>query len=248
MNPTEEDIQRFEELSRQIHAVSGPKAKDITLAVVKIPRSIETQEQFDEWIKWAESEGVFEHPIRFHKQPCNSLNRNAINLAAMQLCGVNTTGVASFGDGDLNIKDIGGTLRTSGVSMKWGVQDFRSTFGGTTRGITVGTGTNAESFEDYVLQTKIVHGSGSGQMIYWVGRIPLNVWDGTARKWTAHHGRYMTNRGGSDITVNEVGLHGEVLASGSETLYLREKLATGVVISNDELLKVVITILSTAYP
>jgi len=41
-------------------------------------------------------------------------------------------------------------------------------------GIVVGSGINAESFEDFTLQTQIAHGTGAGQLSYTQCEAPVN--------------------------------------------------------------------------
>jgi len=95
----------------------------------------------------------------------------------------------------------------------------------------VGTGTTAPQVTNYNLQTKINHGSGSGQLLYGATSLTAPTTSGSTRFWKAS--RTFTNSSGSSITVNEVGL---VLAYQSSyyIMIARDVLSSGVVINNGQ--------------
>lgn len=106
------------------------------------------------------------------------------------------------------IKDTGGTDRSVGS----GAFAFRFTGGvGTdTLGIIVGSGTNAVTLADYQLQTKIAHGTGSGQLSYGAVSFDAPYTSGTSRIFRAM--RTFTNNSGATVTVNEIGIYAYVTA------------------------------------
>lgn len=82
-----------------------------------------------------------------------------------------------------------------------------------TRGIVVGTGTNAVTPSDNKLQTAIAHGSGAGQLSY--GSVsftsPTTV-GGTKSRITMS--RTFTNNSAGNITVNEVAIYAFIADTG----------------------------------
>jgi hypothetical protein len=71
-------------------------------------------------------------------------------------------------------------------------------------GILVGIGTNPVAIDDYKLQSKISHGTGSGQLQYGSVSVGTVAIIGSSAQFTI--ARTFTNNSGADITVNEVGL------------------------------------------
>lgn len=71
-------------------------------------------------------------------------------------------------------------------------------------GIQVGTGVTVVNRDQYTLTTKIVHGNGSGQLMY--GSSTLEACDGTPPDTQFRIIRTFTNDYAGAITVNEIGL------------------------------------------
>ena len=188
-----------------------------------------------------------------HKQRSHSWVRNAYNLLLSQMAGANAEG--GFGAGGLSVKDTGGTVR-SGGSISIGSTGtyfnnpgnaFRAPAAIATYGIQVGSGTNAESFEDYVLQTPIAEGSGAGQLNHVLAEDHVRSW--SAPILTITHTRYFNNNSGGDVSVNEVALttNGQVSGLGRQFMVSRDKLAATVLVPNTGQLKIDYTIQLT-YP
>ena len=74
-----------------------------------------------------------------------------------------------------------------------------------TYGMVVGTGTTAESFDDYKLEAKIPHGEGDNQL-YYDGQTASATEDETNNKHIITEERNFYNYGSVDITINEIGL------------------------------------------
>ena len=98
--------------------------------------------------------------------------------------------------------------------------NFRITAGAgdATFGIVVGTGTTAVAITDYVLQTLIAHGGGSGQLSYGAVSVDTNILTSGSTDWFTIS-RSFTNGSGSDITIEEIGL----IFSGSSYKFLIDR-------------------------
>ena len=117
-------------------------------------------------------------------------------------------------------------------------------------GILVGSGTSAESFEDYVLQTLIAEGTGAGQLNYVATDVPTKSYVAGTKTWTITWIRYMNNNSGGDVSVNEVALvtRGEIAGlSNVRWAMSRDKLGATVTIPNTGQLKVTYS-LSLTFP
>ena len=102
----------------------------------------------------------------------------------------------------MSLKDTENTTRNAVYSKI----RLNSGAGTTTYGSVVGTGTNAVTLADYALQTKIAHGSGSGQLQYSACTVAAPGY--TASTITETITRIFTNAFGGTITINEIGLYG----------------------------------------
>lgn len=169
--------------------------------------------------------------------------RNYFNMYACMACGLAATGTGTFGDGHLNIKTTAGTI-TTGVIFD--ATPRNAGFGIDTSGITIGRGPAVYSFEGFVLDNPIDHGTGVNEMLYYNMFNPVQVWDvGPPREWTQIVKRYFVNRSGGSIIVTEVA-YGR--GGGSPCLYSRDVLAPSVAIADDKACKVVYTFTSVTWP
>ncbi|MBA7606572.1 hypothetical protein ES703_13722 [subsurface metagenome] len=115
----------------------------------------------------------------------------------------------------------------------------------------VGSGTDAESFEDFVLQTPIAEGTGAGQLNHAASEAHSTSY--AALTLTNTLVRYFNNNtvGETSVDVNEVGLVCQGAArnvvGGSKWLQSRDLLASTVTIPSTGQLKVTYTIELT-YP
>ncbi len=192
--------------------------------------------------------------IQRHKQRSHSWVRNAYNHIFSQLAGKNASD-GTFGAGKLSIKDYLGVIKSGakpitikddwncdvagGASPLLATDDFS--------GILVGSGTNAESFEDYELQTKIGDGVGAGQISYVNSELHSISYTDTTLMDTLI--RYFNNNTGEDRNINEVGLFFNGFVNGAQVRWLhsRDKLASTVTVPDTGQLKVTYTIQLT-YP
>ena len=195
--------------------------------------------------------------IQRYKQRSHSWVRNAYNHLFSNMCSKNATS-DTWGGGHLNFKDTGGTVRgTTDRGAAIASDNYESDSYGVkapitedTWGLLVGSGTNAESFEDYTLQTKIAHGTGSGQLSYGAGQAHSVSYTAGTKVFEDELVRYFNNNSGAAIDVNEVGMIfrvGVAFYTTARILLARDKLASTVTVPNTGQLKVTYTIELT-YP
>lgn len=197
--------------------------------------------------------------IQRHRQRSHSWTRNAYNLMFCQLASKDGDDATDFEGGKLNIKNTGGTVRSASqpisvVSPATNVElheadvvgyGYLAGAGIDTFGTLVGTGTDAESFEDYELQTKIASGSGAGELAYGAHVAHAETYTAGTKTYKVDLHRYFNNNSGSTIGVNELGLAANGHAPGSNNskfLVARDKLGTVVNIPDTGQLKVTYTV------
>lgn len=109
-------------------------------------------------------------------------------------------------------------------------------------GIVVGTGVGAVAPTDYALGTRIVHGSGAGELEYGGCEFLSIAFADPDGEFTIR--RYFTNNSGGAITVEEVGIYAagtHYLVNNCGTSYpfcIARDLTGGVAVANTELLRV----------
>ncbi|MBA7528295.1 hypothetical protein ES705_20478 [subsurface metagenome] len=192
--------------------------------------------------------------IQRHRQRSHSWVRNAYNHLVTQLMAINA-GDSPFGAGKINIKNTAGALidydfyitcTHLGDPEDVG-KAYRGAAGVDTSGIQVGSGTNAESLEDYKLQTQIANGAGAGQLSHTEGDPPVKGY--SAPVYSVQHVRYFNNNSGGAVDVNEVGIvcSGAVGATFQKWLQAHDKLPATVSVPDTGQLKVTYT-LQLTYP
>jgi hypothetical protein len=196
--------------------------------------------------------------IQHFKYRSHSWTRTGYNIFFANIAGKLSAG--AYGAGTLALKDTGGVTRvnaTNLVGMSQGQAEalndaetgYRGIANAVIKGILVGTGTNAESFEDYVLQTPIANGSGAGQLSVVAQELPVLSYDAGTKTLTCTHVRYFNNNSGGDITVNECVFVCCAQGSASQQKFCvsRDKLLVSPTIPDSGQLKVTYTI-SLVYP
>jgi hypothetical protein len=202
--------------------------------------------------------------VKKHKQRSHSWVRNAYNWMFSQLASVNGDD-AVFGDGKINVKETSGMVRhgnyaigfeienfdveTPVISTGHGYDGYRGA-AGVEAGIVVGSGTNAVSLDDYVLQTQIDEGASAGELNHAEQLAPSISWNGGTRVLSNDCVRYFNNNSGGNVDVNEVGIYAHLHANDGHsfwTLVCRDKLGSTVTVPDTGQLKVTYTIQLT-YP
>jgi len=230
----EQKYQQLRKLGRELH--------------IPIPEAFWKLEVFDK-------DGKLIHK---HEQRSDSWTRNAYNFLFSNIASKNGSD-STFEAGKLSMKDTGGTVRyfARPIGLKYDVNydatdainGILTPAGQDTKGIVVGSGTNAESFEHYALQTKIANGTGAGQLSYVASELHSISYNAGTKVLTDTQIRYFNNNSGGSVDVNEVGIDCGLYAGGAaqNCLICRDKLATTVTVPNTGQLKVTYTIQLT-YP
>lgn len=151
-----------------------------------------------------------------------------------------------------DLVDTGGTSRTAALGTSTSAVNYSSTLFNCNApstnddyGILIGTGNTAVDIADYALDTKIVEGSGSGQMNYGAHASVSPVSDVGNTYSYAGISRTISNNSGSGISVAEVGLAMMRFWDTTTNRYfllLREVLGSPVSVGDGEILTVTIRV------
>ena len=120
---------------------------------------------------------------------------------------------ASFGAGHITNKTTGGSVINADAAYTSNPGHYNmdlitsATIGVDTIGIVVGTGSAAEDFENYMLGTKIAHGTSSGQMTYNAAAFNQPAYNAGTKVWTSTISRVFNNNSGGTISVAETGMY-----------------------------------------
>jgi hypothetical protein len=194
--------------------------------------------------------------IQSYKGYGHSWTRNAYNQLFSTLAAVNGSD-NTFEGGKLSIRGTNGTVEFGAQGL--GLEPANMTTAGkgniglvgdVSQGIVVGSGVNAESFEDYVLQTIIANGAGAGQLNYIQSQATVVSYVVGTKTLTATLVRYMNNNSGGNVSVNEIALIATAwLAGGFERFIVmsRDHLGATITIPDTGQLKVTYAI-SLVYP
>lgn len=174
--------------------------------------------------------------IETYESKSNSWVRNAHNYLISTLFPAQTA-IGTYGAGGLVIKNVAGTsyssntypLSTEGATLA--AICFEAATTGNF-GIWLGSGTNAESFEDYALQTRITAGTAAGQLVHQAMAIPTPTYDIPTKTWTQVNSRVFNNNGSADVSVNEMGIIEYLAYTTSNAYFLmaRDLLASTIVV------------------
>lgn len=152
--------------------------------------------------------------LKRHRQPIHSWVMNALRVHANKMANAFVSPMTGTGGA--------------------GISSIASNFGNSTvdgRGIVIGTGTNASTFLDQALQTKIASGTGAGQMVVGSQSLVTTLTTGIVQSVVE---RTFANNSGAEITVNEVGIYGSTSltasSTGSQHLVLRDVLGVGIAV------------------
>lgn len=190
-----------------------------------------------------------------HRQRSHSWVRNAYNHLFCQMAAKDAND-ATFGAGKLSGKQTNGTVRGIGYPFGYGESNsvdgtsygLRAAAGIDTKGIQVGSGTNAETFEDYALQTQIANGTGVGQISYIASEVHSIAYDAGTKVLRNTLIRYFNNNSGGNVNVNEVGIVAYLQGQFSQNYMMsRDKLPATITVPTTGQLRVTYTIQLT-YP
>lgn len=136
-----------------------------------------------------------------------SLVRNFYSRHQFHISGANNA--SGYADGGLQSKDIGGVIRELDVMFVQGTMEdnaypkaFAAGAGLATQGIQIGTGSTAESFDDYAIETLIEHGLTAGKMGY-LTTAHTSGWNAGGNYYYKNYERVMDNDSGGTINVTE---------------------------------------------
>lgn len=139
-----------------------------------------------------------------------SLVRNFYNRKMNIMVGANNA--SGYTDGGLQAKDTGGAIRELNVMFaQTNIEDnaypygFAAAAGDSAQGMQIGTGTTAEDFDDYRIETQIAHGVSAGQMGY-LGMVHTHAWYSGPSYYLKNYERTFDNDSGSTINVSEATL------------------------------------------
>ncbi len=193
--------------------------------------------------------------IQTLKQRSHSWTRNAYNHLFCEMAAKNVSD-NTFGGGKLSGKNTAGTVKfaarefchaTMNLDLADATDGILTLAGNINKGILVGSGINAESFEDFVLQTPIGEGAGAGQLNVAASELHAITYVGLVLKDTQI--RYFNNNSAGNVSVNEVCIVDGISIAGVKWLFLvsRDKLGATVTVPTTGQLKVTYTIQLT-YP
>jgi hypothetical protein len=172
----------------------------------------------------------------------HSLVRNYYSLACASALIIPTTPVNSKTDNNWGLYNASNIFKSIPVGAK-NISDGAITYtsygssGYNSNGMVIGTGTNAESFEDYKLQTQLNTSMywQSGGILY-ASMSTKVIWDAGARTWTSHISRGFTNGSKTTYVITEVGLYDNLEEVGNQTDFLmaRDILSSPVTLAQNE--------------
>lgn len=157
--------------------------------------------------------------------------RNYYNAITCMFCSVKMEDLANWGDGFLNYRNPDGTILgiAAAGALGIGAQATNIVDGG----IIVGSGTTAETFNDYALDALIAQGRAAGELYYFGNQITdswNNVqWVSGNRTFSRDVNRWIMNLSGGTILVKEAGLI-ETTGTSPKPLFVRDVLPATVTI------------------
>ena len=177
--------------------------------------------------------------------------RNAYNVAVSQLCAISSAEGSAYGAGGMYCKTTAGANKSYSDYAHGTLRRaaWQGGIGSITNGIVVGTGTGAESFEDYALGTIVANGTGAGQLSYAAQETTTAAYTAGTKTWASTLIRYMNNNSGGAIVVGEAALYVSCYMDSSYYAMLaRDLIDPTVSVADTAQLKVTYTITSMAYP
>ena len=168
--------------------------------------------------------------------------RNAHNMLLIVFSGFISSGPATYGAGSTQCKEVGGSMNT--LAYSYLPRTYNSTLGNSDCGIVLGSGNAAETFEEYALQTKIVHGTTSGKLSYAAQSSPVVSYDSGTKTWTVTFTRIFNNNSGGTVTIRETAMYYDTKA-GWIFMLCRDLLSSSVEVADTAQLTVTYTMTYT---
>ena len=140
--------------------------------------------------------------IKRHTGKSHSFVRNYSNMNALNgIIGYAPIGT-TYAAGSIALWLQTNSVATS-VTNSFGHSTVAAPIGDAAAGIIVGTGSTAESFDQYRIDTLIAHGTGAGQLSYSV-LTATAAWNSGPKTITNVVQRIFTNNTANTITINEI--------------------------------------------
>ena len=240
-------VKSIQGMCHELHIMPPPVAY-VGLEVYQCPKELLVAGRIPDGLK-LDQIGV--EPATVYNARSQSWVRNAYNIVVTQLCGLVASSGATYGAGGLYNKDTSGANRSSATLPHWisSADNWVGTLGAITKGIVVGTGTGAESFEDYGLGTIVANGTGAGQLSYAAQETTTGAYTSGTKTWAATMIRYINNNSGGAIVVGETAPYVYTIgSSGYYAMLARDLQDPTVSVADTAQLKVTYTITSMAYP
>jgi len=176
----------------------------------------------------------------------HSANRNFANYMISQLGSVNGSDAGAFSNGNINLMDTTGTIR-SGATMIGpvfaveAVDFYRGFASDDTLGTLVGIDDTAFSFNQFDLINKCAQGFGANQVQYHETALQVKGWNGGTRNMSITYTRRVSNSSGATITLKEVGIIGSIVLAGvrRKTMVARDVLGPPVAIIHTDFLDII---------
>lgn len=179
--------------------------------------------------------------IASYDEPSHTFVRNWFNILFGAFTSFASTG-STYGAGYISSKQPGGTVQNVGFGYAYSLV---APIGDSLRGIMVGRGTTAESFDCFTLTTPIANGSGTNQLAFQAQSATTAAYTAGTLTWDATLKRVMNNNSSASISITETGL-GLYTGSGN-FLVSRDLLAAAVPVAAAGQLTVTYT-LSLTFP
>jgi len=176
-----------------------------------------------------------------------SFVENFIKLLYKRYGGTGVLGIAIDGTQRAIVGSYNGLIKRGGDDNGIVFDSRHAEWPVETRGIIVGTGTQAVALTDYSLQTPIDSGSESGELLY----LPcsINNFETTSSAGTSSFEiiRLFRNESNSTVTINEMGIYMELYWASSASYYdsamiIRDIVSPGQTVDDGEYLKATYTI------
>ncbi len=160
----------------------------------------------------------------------HSWTRNYYTLIFSSITTCSSTATSKYGAGHMTFRRDDGDISVSGAynvgvyssTANGGIIDVTSS---STAGIIVGTGTTAFDIDNYNLESKVVHGNGSGQLAYQpmvkTGNVP--TYNSETKTWSVDITRVFNNNSGATIVIGETGLFCRITGFNVSDYFLIER-------------------------